>query len=182
MTRTNAYSLTCVAIRALSLFGGVAVAVWMLVGMVSILRSEADSGAGVSLVLAGVGLTVLALLWTFAGNLARMTLANPNEPLFESDMEPAQWLDLAMSIIGIWYAFDALRDAASLLLRWVILSRSDLVEMGMETPWAGMFEDAFAIGVQLLLACLLLFRREGLRRWIHRARYGNTVAQTSDGT
>ena len=182
MTRTNAYSLTCVAIRAMSLFGGVTIAVWMLAGMVSMLRSGTDSGSALSLVLAGMALAVLALLWTFAGNLARMTLASPNEPLFESDMEPAQWLDLAMSIIGIWYAFDALRDAANLLLRWIILSRNELLEVGMESPWGGMFEDAFAIGVQLLLAGLLLFRRDGLRRWIYRARYGYTVAQTGDGT
>ncbi|RDZ26955.1 hypothetical protein [Lysobacter silvisoli] len=101
MTRTNAFSLLSVAIRAVALWSLISL---LVVGVSRIfgLRQMVDDGgwllmAGAAFMLA---LGAVALLWLFADKIARLTLARPQDQSFDSDLEPAVWLGLAISIIG----------------------------------------------------------------------------------
>ena len=106
MTRTNAFTLLCIAIRAVIVW----VAANSLVGVPSLLfairRGEMPLGSeGTSLAIMATVLGLLALAWLFADKLARLALSSPNEQVFESDLEPRVWLGLATAATWLIIAF-----------------------------------------------------------------------------
>jgi hypothetical protein len=123
MTRTNAYGLLTVLIRAgalwLALHAAFAVAAALVIG------SAREWGIGPFLAVYGALLAQAALLWLFADVLARLSLARPTTPLFESDMAFGEWQRLAFSCIGLWLAAGGLLDVAENALRMVIASRME---------------------------------------------------------
>ncbi len=181
MTRTNAYTLLCVAIRA--------VVVWMagtaLVGVPSLLvairRGELPPGSeGMSLAIMATTLGILALAWLFADKLARLALSSSREQVFESDLEPRVWLGLAVSVIGAWFLFVALKDAAYLLVRWVIYSRALPGSLTLENGLDQLLPDALATVFEAVLATVFLLRGRGISNMIHRWRYGDLQAEPPD--
>lgn len=170
MTRTNAYSLLCMIIRA--------VAVWSLgkmalsiPGMLIAVRESPSSGFGPGWFLASIGLEVLiiAALWLFADKLAKLALTRPQDMAFESDLAPSTWLGILVSAIGAWFFFEGVIMAAYQATRWMILLR-----FGPEgnPTYSDTWADIASIAVQLIVGAVLVLRGQGLSRWIHRMRYG----------
>ena len=177
MTRTNAYTLLCIAIRAVIVW----VAANALVGVPALLfairRGEMPLGSGgTSLATMATVLGLLALAWIFADKLARLALSSPKE------LEPRVWLGLAISVIGAWFLFVALKDAAYLLVRWVIFSRTMPGSLTLDNGLDRLLPDALATVFEAVLATVFLLRGSGISNLIHRWRYGDLVAEPSDPT
>ncbi|UBB25879.1 hypothetical protein LAG73_01955 [Pseudoxanthomonas japonensis] len=85
MTRTNAYTLLCVAIRAVVVWFSASLLL-MIPGLMIAMRDGTYQGDAIWLGLAAILLPVLVpgLAWLFADKLARLALARPQEPAFES--------------------------------------------------------------------------------------------------
>ena len=183
MTRTNAYTLLCIAIRAVIVW----VAANALVGVPALLfairRGEMPLGSGgTSLATMATVLGLLALAWIFADKLARLALSSPKEQVFESELEPRVWLGLAISVIGAWFLFVALKDAAYLLVRCVIFSRTMPGSLTLDNGLDRLLPDALATVFEAVLATVFLLRGSGISNLIHRWRYGDLVAEPSDPT
>ncbi|WAC61824.1 hypothetical protein OVA13_10400 [Pseudoxanthomonas sp. SL93] len=181
MTRTNAFTLLCIAIRAVIVW----VAASALVGMPAVLFAlrhgdSAFGGTGVSLAVMGSVLVALALAWVFADKLARLALAGPREQVFESSLEPRVWLGLAISIIGAWFLFLALKDGAYLIVRWIMISRAMPGSLTLDNGLDQLLPDAVATVFEAILATVFLLRGRGLANLVHRWRYGSLQAESTD--
>jgi hypothetical protein len=179
VTRTNAFSLLCVAIRAV-VISVLASALVQFPSTFVALRQQAPDGKLLALVLVtmAVSLGLLALIWLYADKLARLTLVRPQEPVFDSDIEPRVWLGLAVSVIGAWFLFLALKDGVYLLVQWMLLARAN-VDIWHEAPpdWVPTIVTTL---FEMALAIVFLLRGQGIARWVQRMRYGNAAdgAQT----
>lgn len=177
MTRTNAYTLLCVAIRAAAVYSLVA----LIVALPGQLQASAqmpgvEHSASWIAALALTGLIVIALLWVYADKFARLALARPQEHSFDSDLAPSVWLGLAISAIGAWHLLAGLIDGVFWAIRLLALrglrnEGYDPAQYALDV-WPGVAATAmqFALG----LVCLL--RGKGLARWVQRMRYGRHAA------
>ena len=169
MTRTNAYSLLCMIIRAVAVWslGKMAIS---LPGMLVALR-ETGSGFGAGWFLASIGLEVLviAVLWLFADKLAKLALTRPQDVTFESDMAPATWLGLLLSGIGAWFLFGGVINALYLVVRWFMALRTSGYGSAIDPETVA---QTAATVLEIALGAAMLLRGRGLSRWIHRLRYG----------
>ncbi|MGS1078058.1 hypothetical protein [Pseudoxanthomonas beigongshangi] len=181
MTRTNAYTLLCVAIRA--------VVVWFfcsllltLPGLLFSFRHNEFGDDAIWLGLSAVLLPalVLGLAWLFADKLARLALARPQESVFESRIEARTWLGLAFSIIGAYFLFLALRDTVPLLIQWVMLSRATPGSLMLEGDSGPFLIRALTLLIDAALAAVFLLQGPGLARVVHRWRYGRIEQEHAD--
>jgi hypothetical protein len=171
MTRTNTFTLLCVAIRVFALWLAMGL-VLMLPGLAVGMQGMADGGLspwllGIPLV---AGLLVAAVLWLFAEKLARLALASPDEHVFESDLDASTWLGIGLSLLGAWYFFGALIDGAGLLVRALQVAQMREQFSGMEAP-PGFGSEVAGTSLQALLGIVLLLRGRGLAALLHRLRY-----------
>ena len=181
MTRTNAYTLLCVAIRAVIVWVAANALVGVPALLIAIRRGEMPLGTeGTSLAIMATGLGLLVLAWLFADKLARLALSSPKDQVFESDLEPREWLGLAISVIGAWFLFVALKDAAYLLLQWMILSRATPGTLSLDNGLHQLLPDAIATVFEAVLATVLLLRGRGMSYAIHRWRYGDLKPEPLD--
>ncbi len=90
------------------------------------------------------------------------------------------WLGLAISVIGAWFLFVALKDAAYLSVRWVIFSRAQPGSLTLDNGLDQLLPDAIATVFELVLATVFLLRGRGISNLIHRWRYGDLVVEPSD--
>ena len=173
MTRTNAYSLLCMAIRAIAVWALVKLAIGIPSTMVA-LRALPDTGEAVRYTLLGdAGLAVaVVLLWLFADKIAKLALVRPQDPVFESTLEPAVWLGLMISGIGAWNAFDGVINLVYELPRWLLYARMP-GGLDLSSGFDQVLGNAMASVTQVVLGMACLLRGPGLSRWINRMRYGS---------
>jgi hypothetical protein len=179
MTRTNAFTLLCVAIRA--------IVVWVFASTLMsfqtvffVMRSQGDrEGLANIAIAAGISLVVMGLAWVFADKLARLALARPQDPVFESHLEPQAWLGLAISAIGAWFLFVALKDMAYLGFQWLMLSRAQVNVWDVRADTSDWLSNVVASVFELGLATVFLLRGQGLARLVHRWRYGRFEADSN---
>jgi len=176
MTRTNAYTLLCMLIRAFAVWSLVALLIALPSQLVTIrsMPNEAGADAVLPIVVSYMGLLgVVALLWLFAHKLARLALVRPQDQTFESDLAPTVWLGLAISAIGAWQLFNGLVDGGYWVVRLLgmrILTRD---YPGMDSaPTADVQAQIVATVLQVILGLVCLLRGKGLAGWVHRMRYG----------
>ena len=171
MTRTNAYTLLCMLIRAVAILT-LATFVISLPAVAVALRNQpiAEGALGTFGIAMAVAVAVIAVLWLYADKIARLALVRPQDQAFESDIEPATWLGIAISAIGAWHLFAGVKGAIYLLPKWIVVSRA--AELGMGGPSSQLVPDGVAIVAQIVLALVFLLRGAGLARLVHRLRYG----------
>ena len=174
MTRTDAFTLLSMLIRAIALWAACGLLIGLPAALFAMRNNQflgADGGYWSTLpALAGIVL-LLVLVWLFADKIARLALVRPRDQVFESAMEPQAWLGLAISVIGAWYLFGGLKDLAYLLPRWFLYSRAP-GPLSSEA-WEQMMPELFAIVFELVLASIFLLRGPGLARLVHKLRYGD---------
>lgn len=181
MTRTNAFTLLCVAIRAVIVWVGANALVGVPAILFAVRQGEMPlGGMGTSLAVMAATLVLLGLAWVFADKLARLALSGPREQVFESDLEPRAWLGLAISVIGAWFLFVALKDGAYLLMRWLLVSRAMPGALTLDNGLDHLLPDAVATVFEAALATVFLLRGRGIAHLIHRWRYGDLRAEPSD--
>lgn len=175
MTRTNAYTLLCVLIRA--------IAVWSLVALLIALPSQLvmiRSTAGAMETLGPIVFTYLGLLvaiafmWLFAHKLARLALVRPQDQTFDSDLAPAVWLGLAIAAIGAWQLFSGLIDGGYLITRWLVMRvlARDYAGLDAEST-SDQWAQVVATALQVALGLVCLLRGKGIAGWVQRMRYGS---------
>ena len=172
MTRTNAYTLLCVAIRAIAVYVATMLVLAVPATYFSLRRGldGADSAAPMLAPLL-LMLFVAAALWLFADRIARLALSRPGEAAFDSSLEPRAWLGLAVSAIGAWYLFNGLLDLAYLATKAILVARQAPTPYE-EEALASLLPDAVAGVLQLILAATFLLQGPALARWVERMRYG----------
>ena len=176
MTRTNAFTLLCMTIRAVVVWV-FASTLMMLPSAIFAIRSQGDrEGLAILAAVTGISLLVMALAWLFADKLARLALARPQDQVFESHLEPEAWLGLAISAIGAWFLFVALKDAAYLAFQWLMLSRAEVNVWDTHADPSGWLSNVVATVFEIVLAALFLLRGQGLARLFRRWRYGRFEA------
>ena len=169
MTRTNAYSIFVVLLRAAALW----LACGSLLTLPGLLVRPADvSGMqdGVWIPLAGVGALVLlaALVWVFADKLGRLVMARPQQPVFESELPIEQWQMLAFSVVGLWLVVAGLGDLVFFAVRAFVVLRLVPDAESYELPPDNL-ASVVASAAQLGLGLALVIGNGGLvgmlRRW-----------------
>jgi hypothetical protein len=169
MTRTNAYTVFVVLLRAAALW----LACGSLLTLPSLLVRPGDfSGMqdGVWIPLAGVGGLVLlaALVWVFADKLARLVMARPQQPVFESDLPIEQWQMLAFSVVGVWQLVLGLGDLVYFAVRAFVVLRLVPDSGPFELPpdnLASVVASVAQVGIGLVLVVGNGSLVHMLRRW-----------------
>lgn len=170
MTRTNAYSLLCMIIRAIAVWSLAKVAIALPGSVVGYRSMEPQLGFGPEWFLAAAAIAIGATvaLWLFADKLAKLALVRPQDMTFESDLAPTTWLGILLAAIGAWFFFEGVVYCVYQATRWVFLLR-----MGHELDSIpDTAADIASIAIQMILGAVLVLRGQGLSRWIHRLRYG----------
>lgn len=176
MTRTNAFGLLTIVIRGFALWMALSALFSLATGIATDLAAE--WGYGPFLSIYGVMFGVAALLWLFADVLARLTLARPTTPLFESDLQLAEWQRLAFSCIGLWIAVEGMLDVAGHLLRLIITQRM-YPDLSIDDGSASAPE--LAVGVlRFLVGTALLFGARGLVTLLARMRRRDASPASND--
>ncbi|MBB3277902.1 MULTISPECIES: hypothetical protein [unclassified Pseudoxanthomonas] len=109
MTRTNAYTLLCVAIRAVVVWFSASLLL-MTPGLMIAMRDGTYQGDAIWLGLAAILLPALVpgLAWLFADKLTRLALARPQESVFESR------IPCTAGVMADWKRRSPLRTESSL--------------------------------------------------------------------
>ena len=171
MTRTNAYSILCVMIRAFALwlFASTAFDVPELF-MTASRHVTPDQILALTFFSTAFLFAVAALLWIYADKLARLALARPQQITFVSDVSSAEWQTLAFSVIGLWQAVTGL---VLLAYRVFTLFIRHFIEIG-STALPDLASDFYVWVVvecfRIALGVALLFGARGLVGLIRRYR------------
>lgn len=152
VTRSNAFSLLVVLVRAGALYMLVAALTRMAPLLWDQVRLEM---LGPLLTGVAVLVAVAAVLWLFADVVARAALAGPEEPRFESTLDYGQWQALAFSLLGLWLAANGLLDLVwnGVAAWWASREPGARIERLGRTSFAAFVTSALqlAIGIALLL-------------------------------
>lgn len=161
MTRTNAAGILTVLMRAVVLWM-VARTVTTWPGLVVALQQQAPEGTnvmGISLGASALVLVAAAAIWIFADVLARLALARPGQPPFESDMAPAQWQEVAFAVVGLWFTATGLAGMATQGLLFLVFRNVG----SFEAYFAGQFgQDLIYDTMSFVVGLVLLLQARGL--------------------
>jgi len=170
MTRTNAAGVLTVLLRA--------AAVWMIartaVSLPTLVSALAGGGFQVDTTRPVVISTltvvlVAAVVWIFADLLARLALARPGQPPFESDLPLAHWQELAIGVVGLFEAANGFITLGIGLLLVFLVGREDDIAVAVDMEFLvrqGVVEGI----VQLAIGLALLFGARGLAGLVRRLR------------
>jgi hypothetical protein len=175
MTRTNAYSIFVVMLRAAALWLFLST---LLSAAVHVASMEAVTGMGMdAFQWVGPGLALLvplslaAIVWLFAHRLAHLVMARPGQPVFESDIAPSEWQTLAFSVIGLWFVLTGVLDVVYYFFRWFAIRRMIPGSLG-ETMYPEDFWVGWVVsGIQVVLGLVVMLGARGLVGWLRRVRY-----------
>jgi hypothetical protein len=169
MTRTNAYSLFVILLRA--------AAVWLVCSLALAVPTYLASGLrgnwpwDVLAVFLLVPSLFAALVWLYADKLARLVMARPNQPLFESDIAASEWQALIFSAIGLWQAVIGFLDTMIHFLKWFPLSRA-IRDSGGAMAWPDDYwPDTIASVLQVAVGVGLMLGARGIVAMLHKWRY-----------
>ncbi len=182
MTRTNAYGLLCMIIRAVAVWAAAKMVIGVP-GAVTLFRTQPYPGfwwGWLALALL-VEFVLIAAIWLFADKLAKLALVRPQDAQFESDLAPDAWFGLAVSAIGVWFCLGGILDACWQATRWLIVLRLgseayDNATIAEETA------NIVSIALQIVLGLALVLRGQGVSRWVHRLRYGSELPPAAERT
>jgi hypothetical protein len=156
VTRTNAYTVLTVLVRAFALWTALAAALamaqWLAVGS----PEQAGENWPWAVGAYAAVFAIAAAFWLFADWVARAALTGPGQPVFESDLQAAQWEQLALSTIGAWQAFAGLLELGRVGVFW-FMARHYAQEYSAMPADAGQ-----QVGGELLMALLRLLAGIGL--------------------
>lgn len=173
MTKTNAFSLLCMVIRAIALWS----VLQIVIGLpMLLLASRNQSGfftPGQLFLLFSVLFVVMALLWIFADKIARLALTRPSDHVFESDLDASTWFGLMIATIGVWHLFDALMQGFRLWAQTQIVAGVSAADVlaSLKGQIAGCVLEA-------VISVVLILGGRGLAAILYRLRYAGTQGST----
>lgn len=171
MTKTNAFSLLCMVIRAIALWSGLQLIIAIPMAWLTAKDQSAFFGPGQLIVLFAVLFLIVGMLWLFADKIARLALTRPSDHVFESDIDASTWFGLLLAAIGAWHLFDALLHGFRL---WV----QSRVVVGMGEGAADMVASLKWQAVGCLLeagvSIALILGGRGMAAALYRLRYAGT--------
>ena len=115
------------------------------------------------------GIALCAILWFFPLTVARKLLPVMKEPRSEASIGPGSALSVGLTLLGVWVLAYAIPDAIYWITRFLLIRR-----MHVEHYAWGPDEIASVVTTiaELVLAVWLVFGSSGIKRLIHRYRYG----------
>ena len=174
MTRTNAAGVLTLLMRAAALWM-VARLVMTWPGLILALNEQMDESGSLQWMTLGASAVVLlaaAAFWLFADVFARLALARPGQPPFESSLELRQWQELAFSVVGLWFAVSGATGLATNGLLFLFLRSSLSMEGYFASQWG---QELAYDAVQFVLGLVLLLRARGAVGLLHRLRGYDTA-------
>jgi hypothetical protein len=168
MTRTNAAGILTILLRAAAVWMIARAAVSLPATMAALANAgfQADTSRPVLIGTATV-VIVAAIVWLFADLLARLALARPGQPPFESDLPLAHWQELAIGVVGLLEAANGLITLSIGLLLAFLVGREDDMRVTMDFLVQQGVVEGF---VQLAIGLALLFGARGLAAFVRRLR------------
>ncbi len=165
VTRSNAFSLLVVLVRAGALYMLVAALTRIAPLLWDNVRLEM---LGPLLTGVAVLVAVAAVLWLFADLVARAALAGPDAPRIDSTLDYGQWQALAFSLLGLWLAATGLLDLVwNAVAVWWASRESGA---GAERLGADQLAAFVAGALQVALGIALLLGHRGLVALLARLR------------
>src|SRR5262245_7681036 len=121
--RTSLYTILCIVIRLAAVF--LAVTTVMTVAPTAWTMDDGQLGSGWRGMLLGFGGAMVALavlLWIYPGTLARIAAGRASQEVFESPLSGAELQQIALSVIGIWFAMSGIIGLVSVGMRLILAS------------------------------------------------------------
>ena len=179
MTRTNAFSVLCVLIRAFSLW----LFVKTLIAIPGFVIQDAFGEHWIWLLGATFGLPMLIALamWVFADQLTRLALARPSQVVFDSDIAAAQWQTIAFSVVGLLQVISGISDIVYHVAKIAVLQYTTDAHYPVSSQlslifYAGMIDAV----MHLMIGLGLLFGARGIVALLHRIRGQATVIDSDE--
>jgi len=167
MTRTNAFTMLCVLIRA----GAALLFAMSVTGLVSMFAANigrwSETWSDWWIVWSyGLPFFASVLFWLFPDWLARIALARRTGEVFESDLDAEAWQAIVNGGIGLYFIVQALGWGAREILLALMHARN-----GSSTP----LPEDFAVNLATTLVTLavgfgLLLGARGIAQWVGRLR------------
>jgi hypothetical protein len=177
MTKTNAFSILCMVIRAIALWAALTMVMGVPMFLVAFKQQSEFFGAGLICALLAAQIVVLALLWLFADKIARLALARPSDHVFESDIDASTWFGLVLAAIGAWHLFDAVLLGFRLWVQFKIGAEmyDSAAAMNDSLKW-----QAVGCLLEAGISVFLVLGGRGLAATLHRLRYAGTSGSAAD--
>lgn len=115
------------------------------------------------------GVAICALLWFFPLTIARKLLPVMKEPRSETSMSPGSALAVGLTLLGVWVLAYAIPDAIYWITRFLLIRQMDVEHYAWGPEEIASVTTTVA---ELVLAVWLVFGSSGIKRLIHRYRYG----------
>ncbi len=122
----------------------------------------------VAVVLLGA-IAICALLWFFPLTIARKLLPVMKEPRSEEAMSSSAALSVGLTLLGVWVLAYAVPDAIYWITRFLLIRRMQVEHYAWGPEEIASIVTTLA---ELALAAWLVFGSSGIKRLIHRFRYG----------
>jgi hypothetical protein len=178
--RTSFYSILCIVIR----LGAVFLAFGALLKIPSTFAAAKQGIAPWSIATAlfvmALILVLALLLWVYPGVIARLAAGRNSREVFESPIAPAELQWIALSVLGVYFAFDAFVVLANYVVQVAFLLR---ISLDSEDDRQQFISDMSYYALQLAGGLALAFGARGLTAMLRRMRYGSAAAaDESDST
>ncbi|MFC5571575.1 hypothetical protein ACFPN1_16085 [Lysobacter yangpyeongensis] len=114
-------------------------------------------------------LLFIGFLWFFPLTIARKLLPVMREPRSETALDSSTALSVGITLIGLWFLASAIADASYWIALLIRVAQTDAI--GFE--WSQeQIANMVATVVQLAFALVLVLGSSGIKRLIHRYRFG----------
>jgi hypothetical protein len=178
VTKTNVFSLLCVAVRVFALWAAVQLVIGVP-GLLAVAKQQGTPGlTGGLLGVFAVLFLVVGLLWLFADKIAGLALARRQGEVFESDLDATAWFGVGIGTIGAWHLVHALLGGYRIATRWVVASGMP----GFEDPASTFGWDAAGCVLEAVIAIVLVLRGPGLAGMLQRLREAGVPPPRGDDT
>lgn len=117
-------------------------------------------------------LAIAALLWLFPLTVARKLLPVMKEPRSDTAINGSLAMSLGLVLMGVWFLANAIADG----FYWLVYFAQAAQLPTYSSDWQPeQTANIVAALVQLVLAMILIFGHAGIRRLVHRIRYGADI-------
>lgn len=163
--RTSFYAILCIVIRLGAVFLAFGAISRVPYAVVAWDQGMSATAVGSSLGVIGLILALALALWIYPGAIARLAAGRNSREVFESPISPAELQWIAFSVLGVYFAVDALVALTHYGVRWAILANASMSDLSYYL-------------IQLGAGFLLAFGARGLATMLRRMRYGDTAGAT----
>jgi hypothetical protein len=171
--RTSLYTILCVAIRLGATFLAFGALARLPGTVVAWKQGVTAASVGLASIVIGVAVLLALALWIYPGVLARIAAGKNSREIFESPIAPAELQWIALSVLGVYFTFDAVVSLVHYGFRWAFFAQQYAESDENRTS---LIADMGYYVIELVAGLALAYGARGLTALLRRVRYGNAAA------